>query len=100
MQWTSHAGVLRLLGTYGRPITSTSANPAGVPPATSAEEIVTHWRDAIGGGALVVLDGGPLGPSAPSTVVDCTGRRPRVIRPGAITVQALRASVPDLLGDG
>ena len=38
-------------------------------------------------------------PSQPSTVVDCTGRAPRVIRPGAIPAAALRESAPDLVGD-
>jgi L-threonylcarbamoyladenylate synthase len=47
----------------------------------------------------MVLDGGRLLPSAPSTVVDCTGRLPRVIRPGAISAETLRESVPDLIGD-
>jgi L-threonylcarbamoyladenylate synthase len=32
-------------------------------------------------------------------VVDCTGRRLRVIRPGAIPAAVLRESVPDLIGD-
>jgi hypothetical protein len=31
--------------------------------------------------------------------VDCTGRHPRVIRPGAIAAATLRESVPDLIGD-
>jgi L-threonylcarbamoyladenylate synthase len=46
-----------------------------------------------------VLDGGHLQSSEPSTVVDCTGRYPRVIRPGAISAATLRESVPDLIGD-
>jgi L-threonylcarbamoyladenylate synthase len=46
-----------------------------------------------------VLDGGTLAPSEPSTVVDCMGARPRVIRPGAIPATTLRESVPDLVGD-
>ena len=37
--------------------------------------------------------------SHPSTVVDCTGRLPRVIRPGAIPAATLREIVPDLVGD-
>ena len=49
--------------------------------------------------SLRVLDGGRLEASPPSTVVDCTGRRPRVIRPGAIPADLLRESVPDLVGD-
>jgi L-threonylcarbamoyladenylate synthase len=48
---------------------------------------------------LHVLDGGRLAPSPPSTVVDCTGRRPRVIRPGVLSAGELRRCVPDLLGD-
>jgi L-threonylcarbamoyladenylate synthase len=48
---------------------------------------------------LLVLGGGRLDESAPSTVVDCTGSRPRVIRPGAIPASVLRESVPDLIGD-
>ena len=58
-----------------------------------------RWSDAITQGALAVLDGGSLAPSAPSTVVDCTGERVRVIRSGAIPVRTLRASAPDLFGD-
>jgi L-threonylcarbamoyladenylate synthase len=50
-------------------------------------------------GHLAVLDGGRLEPSAASTVVDCTGRHARVIRPGAISAATLRESVPDLIGD-
>ncbi|MFO0270298.1 MAG: threonylcarbamoyl-AMP synthase, partial [Gemmatimonadota bacterium] len=54
---------------------------------------------AVARGDLRVLDGGRLDPSPPSTVVDCTGRRLRVIRPGAIPAVILRESVPDLVGD-
>jgi L-threonylcarbamoyladenylate synthase len=94
-----HRGLSRLVQAYGEPITSTSANRPGVPPATTASEIVEQWGDALARGALNLLDGGQLSESAPSTVVDCTGRRPRVIRPGAITAEVLRASVPDVIGD-
>jgi L-threonylcarbamoyladenylate synthase len=89
----------RLIRTYGQAVTSTSANRPGVPPATSAPEIVSQWADVIARGALLVLDGGRLQASPPSTVVDCTGRRPRVIRPGAIPASVLRASAPQLIGD-
>jgi L-threonylcarbamoyladenylate synthase len=65
----------------------------------TAAEIEQQWSDAIGRGVLRVLDGGRLIPSAPSTVVDCMGKRPRVIRPGAIPSAALREIVPDLIGD-
>jgi L-threonylcarbamoyladenylate synthase len=99
VRWTSHPSVSRLIRAYGEAITSTSANRPGVPPATSAAEILSQWGDAIARGQLRVLDGGTLTPSKPSTVLDCTGRRPRVIRPGAIPASTLRESVPNLIGD-
>ncbi len=99
VRWTPHAGLTRLIGALGDAITSTSANRPGVPPAMAASEIVAQWPDAINRGILRVLDGGRIPPSAPSTVVDCTGRHPRVIRPGAIAAATLRESAPDLIGD-
>lgn len=99
VRWTPQRSLARLILAHGDPITSTSANRPGVPPATAADQIVTQWSEAIMSGKLRVLDGGRLRESRPSTVVDCTGRRPRVIRPGAISAAQLRESVPDLIGD-
>jgi tRNA threonylcarbamoyl adenosine modification protein (Sua5/YciO/YrdC/YwlC family) len=99
VRWTSHVGVRRLIRAHGGPLTSTSANRPGVPPAMSAREVLSQWTDAVARGELRVLDGGALVPSAPSTVVDCMGRHPRVIRPGAIHARVLRESVPALIGD-
>jgi L-threonylcarbamoyladenylate synthase len=99
VRWTSHPGIARLIRAHGDAITSTSANRPGVPPAKSATEILEQWGDAVARGWLRVLDAGTLTPSKPSTVLDCTGRRPRVIRPGAIPASTLRESVPSLIGD-
>src|SRR4051812_29601465 len=90
VRWTSHPGIARLVRAHGDAITSTSANRPGVPPATSAAEILDQWGDAVARGQLRVLDGGTLTASPPSTVLDCTGKRPRVIRPGAIAADVLR----------
>lgn len=99
VRWTPHEGLTRLIRAYGEPITSTSANRPGVPPATSAFEIVEQWGAALSRGILLTLAAGRLIDSLPSTVVDCTGRRPRIIRPGAIPAAVLRESVPDLIGE-
>jgi L-threonylcarbamoyladenylate synthase len=99
VRWTSHAALQRLIRAHGDAITSTSANRPGVPPAMSTREIREQWGDAISAGALRVLDGGTLKPSPPSTVIDCTGRAPRVIRPGAIPASILRETAPRLIGD-
>ncbi len=61
------------------PIATTSANLHGEPALTTAPEV-----DTVFGAALaVVLDGGPCA-GAPSTVVDCTGEAPRLLREGRI----------------
>jgi L-threonylcarbamoyladenylate synthase len=99
VRWTPQRSLARLIRAHGDPITSTSANRPGVPPATAADQIVAQWSEAIARGTLRVLDGGRLKESQPSTVVDCTGRLPRVIRPGAISAAKLRETVPDLVGD-
>lgn len=98
VRWTSHMGMQRLVGALGAPMSSTSANIAGLPPAATAQEIETQWPREIGAGDLLVLDGGrrPAGP--PSTIVDCTTPEPRVIRIGAIAVDELRTAVPELAG--
>jgi L-threonylcarbamoyladenylate synthase len=98
VRWTSHEGTRRLIRAHGSALTSTSANLPGIPPAQTAREIVEQWPDVIARGALRVLDGGRLVPSEPSTVIDCTGRYPRIIRPGAISAAVLRESVPALIG--
>jgi L-threonylcarbamoyladenylate synthase len=99
VRWTSHDNLSRLIRAYGDAITSTSANLPGQPAAESAQEIVRQWGPAIARGTMRVLDGGRLTPSPPSTVVDCTGPVPRVIRPGAIPAAILRDAVASLLGD-
>jgi L-threonylcarbamoyladenylate synthase len=99
VRWTSHPGLQRLIAAMGDPLTSTSANRPGHPPAMSAGDILDRWSTEVSSGAIRLLDGGELTASAPSTVIDCTTRRPRIIRPGAIAAAALRESVPDLIGD-
>jgi L-threonylcarbamoyladenylate synthase len=99
VRWTSHPGLQRLIAAMGDPLTSTSANRPGLPPAMSAGDILSAWSAEIAGGAIRLLDGGVLNASQPSTVVDCTAKRLRVIRPGAIAASLLRESVPDLIGD-
>jgi L-threonylcarbamoyladenylate synthase len=99
VRWTPHTATSRLIAAYGDPITSTSANRPGTPPALSGAEILEQWSGAITQGSLLVLDGGTLQPSQPSSVVDCTGEQPRLIRHGAIPLEELRAIVPNLDGE-
>ncbi len=74
------------------PLAVSSANRSGRPAATTAQEAAAQ----LGEHAAVVLDGGPRSNSAASTIVDCTGAVPRVLRIGAIPVERLRDAVPEL----
>ena len=74
------------------PLAVSSANRSGRPAATTAQEAAAQLGDH----AAVVLDGGPRSSSAASTIVDCTGPTPRVLRVGAIPVDKLREVVPEL----
>jgi tRNA threonylcarbamoyl adenosine modification protein (Sua5/YciO/YrdC/YwlC family) len=74
------------------PLAVSSANRSGRPAATTAQEAV----DQLGDRAAVVLDGGPRAGTGASTIVDCTGPVPRVLRVGAIPVDRLRAVVSEI----
>jgi len=99
VRWTSHPALQRLIASLGDPLTSTSANRPRQPAALSAGEVIAQFSRPVATGTLMVLDGGRLEPSAPSTVVDCTGAHLRVIRPGALSAATLRQVVPSLVGD-
>lgn len=90
---TSHAGMARLIAALGRPVTSTSANRPGGPPAPGADQVAELFPEAVSEGRLLVLDGGVLGNVPPSTLIDCTGPVPSLIREGAIPRDELRRAV-------
>jgi L-threonylcarbamoyladenylate synthase len=62
------------------PLPVTSANLSGQPDARDASEVLAQ----LGSRVDLVLDGGPARVGVPSTVVDCSGELPRVLRAGAI----------------
>ena len=96
---TSHPVTRMLVERLGVPLTSTSANAPGDPAAATAEDALAVARAAGAGEDLWVLDAGRLSPSAPSTVVDCTGPAPVVIREGATPVNRLRCVLPGIHGE-
>ena len=87
---TSHAGIATLVRALGYPITSTSANRPGEATAAGADGLARTFQEEVAGGTLLVLDGGVLGNVPPSTLVDCTGSQPILIRDGAIPRGELR----------
>ena len=86
-----HPVALDLLAETG-PMAVSSANVSGAPPATTAAE--AEWQ--LGGAVAVYLEAGRGGDPVPSTIVDCTGEAPRVLRAGAVPVERLREVVPTL----
>lgn len=98
VRWTSHPGAARIIQTLGSPITSTSANRPGQPSLMAASDIARAFAPAVADGSLVVLDAGTLPTSPPSTLIDCTGPAPRMLRHGAIPLARLAAIVPALAG--
>ena len=67
------------LCTAAGPMATTSANRHGAPTLTTAEAVAAEF----GASLPVVLDAGPC-QGAPSTVVDCTGLEPKLLREGRI----------------
>lgn len=80
-----HPVALDLLERVG-PTAVSSANVSGQPAATTAAEAA----DMLGGHVSVILDAGPAPGGEASTILNCTGERPFVLRQGAIPVEELR----------
>lgn len=90
---TSHPLLAQLVQALGFPITSTSANRPGGPPAPGASGLEAQFGAALHEGVLLGLDGGVLGNVPPSTVVDCTQPVTRLVREGALPRAELRRAV-------
>lgn len=92
-----HPIASRLVAALGEPLTSTSLNRSGEAPITTGAD-ARAWLEGLEATDVWLIDGGTLPPSAPSTVVDCTRRRPRVLREGAIPTGRLRCAIPEIDG--
>ena len=94
---SAHPIASALVTALGEPLTSTSANGPGQPPASDVGGAMKALRELRADPTMVgVVDGGSLQPSAPSTIVDCSGPTPRLVREGAIPLSRLRCVLPDL----
>ena len=83
-----HVVALALLTEFkklgGKGIAAPSANRFGHVSPTSAEAVSVELANYLVEGDLI-LDGGPSQVGVESTIIDCTGSAPRILRPGAIT---------------
>jgi L-threonylcarbamoyladenylate synthase len=67
----------------------TSANLSGQPNPITAQEV----EDQLGDRIDLILDGGSCRAGVPSTILDCTVSPPRLLRRGAVSAAALRATI-------
>lgn len=88
----AHPVAHALLAACGAPIAAPSANLFSRPSPTTAQ----HVLDDLAGRVDIVLDGGPTTIGLESTVIDLTQTPPVLLRPGGVSVEALRALLPDL----
>jgi len=86
---SSHPFIQALMRVWNRPLISTSANRAGEPVGHGADEVRKALEGRPGTHRLWIADGGKLTPSSPSTIVDCTGSRTRILRHGAVGTDLL-----------
>jgi L-threonylcarbamoyladenylate synthase len=74
---------------YGRPLTGTSANLSGRAPMDRASQV----QEELGGLIDLILTDSPCPGGLPSTILDVTAEPPRLVRSGAITLEALERRV-------
>jgi len=82
-----------LLDRWQGPLISTSANPAGKPPARTAEEIYQYFNDDLD----AVIDGGGRQANSVSTIVDVSGKAIKLIRKGAIDQRQIEETIEKAL---
>jgi L-threonylcarbamoyladenylate synthase len=88
----AHRVALALVEAAGVPIAAPSANLFTHPSPTSA----AHVLEDLGGRIGLILDGGPTPIGIESTVVDLTQDPPTLLRPGGVSIEALRTFIPGL----
>ncbi len=84
-----HALTAKILHTYPNPLAQTSANPAGMPPATTANEVLAYFKTAKHYPDLI-LEGKCGTHITPSTIVNLTQTPWKTLRTGHITNKHLQ----------
>ena len=91
----NHPVALGLLEAFaragGKGVAAPSANRFGNVSPTTAQAVSDELSDYLGM-SDVILDGGACAVGVESTIIDCTGDVPKILRPGAITAQMIARS--------
>ncbi len=81
-----------LVEAFGRPLTATSANSPGEPPARTVLDVSSYFPAAVERGELTVLPGVAPG-GAVSTIVVVSGDDYRVVRSGAVSADQVQSAL-------
>jgi len=91
----NHPVALGLLEAFaaagGKGVAAPSANRFGNVSPTTAQAVASELGDYLADGDQII-DGGACDVGVESTIIDCTGDTPKILRPGAITVQMIEES--------
>lgn len=94
VRMSSHPLIADLVNTLRAPLISTSVNAPGEPPALSSAELADAVESLGLGKDLLILDGGRLDPSTASTIIDCSGDQPVMLREGTVPLERVRCVLP------
>jgi L-threonylcarbamoyladenylate synthase len=97
-----HEVARELLVVFGDGIAAPSANRFGRVSPTTTNHVLDELGDVLDAERDVVLEGTPARVGVESTIVDCTGTAPRLLRPGGISAADVEAvtGLPLLAADG
>ncbi|HYO10299.1 MAG TPA: L-threonylcarbamoyladenylate synthase [Tepidisphaeraceae bacterium] len=84
-----HPLTLQLLRVFDRPLAGPSANRSNHVSPTTAD----HVREDLNGAVDMILDGGACTVGIESTVLDLTGDRPTILRPGSVAREQIEAEI-------
>ncbi|HEY9682088.1 MAG TPA: L-threonylcarbamoyladenylate synthase [Oculatellaceae cyanobacterium] len=87
-----HPIALALLEAFGGGLVAPSANKFGRLSPTLAQHVIDEFKDEV----AMVLDGGPCNVGIESTIINLSGGRPRILRPGMISVDMLSSVIGDV----
>lgn len=91
----SHPAAIELIRQSGVYVAAPSANTSGRPSPTRAEHVVEDMN----GRVEYIVDGGPVGIGIESTIIDISGDKPTILRPGFITKKMLEQIIGEVFID-
>ena len=95
MRCPAHPLCRAIIAAAGVPVAAPSGNTSGRPSPTSMADMLEDMEGKIDG----IVDGGPCAVGVESTILDLTEQPPRLLRPGGVTLEELRAVLGEVAVD-